>query len=1078
MNPRYYLLLLLTLALAATACHRSEDTEIERPDRYVLLVRDTVAPLSPFDSILLVSLENMARDSQILLAPFSDSMQMNEENLKYYSSVVLLPFVEDSLRLWQRTALERYVEAGGGIVTADDPKIMPYLWHWYEELLQKDFPSADTTAINPVFETFNYAGGRVARFDQCYSQKPDTALGTNVRKAIEFTIGANSIDYGKVQQPLAPEFSQFTRIVLDEDLYEPMEMEILPFGEVLFLERRGKMKLYDPTTEKTKVVAEFDVCTEGNYEDGLHGLALDPGYGRDNFYIYLYYSPPCDTLYQYLSRFVFKHQQLERDSEIVMLRVGVQRETCCHSGGSLEFGPDSLLYLSTGDNTSSKESDGFTPIDERPGRGPFDAQKSSGNTHDLRGKIIRIRPMPDGTYTVPDGNLFPKDGSRGRPEIYAMGCRNPFRITIDPRHNILYWGDVGPDGGEDGRYGPKSYDEYNQARTPGYYGWPYFVGNNKGYPYRNFATDSVGLVQDPVHPHNYSPNNYGSHDLPPARPAMIWYAYQPEPPFQILGAGSRAAMAGPFYYADGIMPLSTVNFPSYYEGKWFIYEWARSWIKVVTFDSLQRPIQIEPFAPQMALSKPIDMKFGPNGALYILEYGNSYFLDNPDARLVKLEFAAGNRPPKARIAVTDPAGAAPHTATFSAAASFDYDRKDSLCYEWFFDRYDEPQSTDAEAHYTFNQPGHYKVILRVIDDLGEVDEIATTIQVGNAAPVIALESERNRSFYFGAGAWPYHLKITDEEDAQSTEGVGTDRALVSYTYVTDYNLRRDLITGKAQLPEGPIEFLENARLIKGSDCYSCHNEELTNVGPAFKNVAARYPATEANIDRLAHKVIAGGNGNWGEAMMSAHPQLDLATTRKMVQYVLSLNDAGRLPLNGSLNFNKHLNSDTLGLYILSATYKDQGSGEYDPVTTRLINIIRPPLVEVEQANEVVGGHVPIGDEWGAFRQVNLKAGGYFRLDKIDLRGINGVNVKLIHAKSGRLELRLDKPTGPAVATANLTPPGENPDWKEVRLAIPPTNGMHDLYFVFEGDQDYEVLSDGRKKAKDMCAVDWAQFEGK
>src|SRR5690606_5368182 len=108
-------------------------------------------------------------------------------------------------------------------------------------------------------------------------------------------------------------------------------------------------------------------------------------------------------------------------------------------------------------------SDGYTPIDERPGRGPFDAQKSSGNTHDLRGKILRIKVNEDGSYRIPEGNLFPKDGSEGRPEIYVMGARNPFRISIDPKTNFLYWGDVGPDSGKDGIQGSKSYDEWNQA---------------------------------------------------------------------------------------------------------------------------------------------------------------------------------------------------------------------------------------------------------------------------------------------------------------------------------------------------------------------------------------------------------------------------------------------------------------------------------------------------------------------------------------------------------------------------------------------------------------------------------------
>src|SRR5256885_14651820 len=91
---------------------------------------------------------------------------------------------------------------------------------------------------------------------------------------------------------------------------------------------------------------------------------------------------------------------------------------------------------------------------------PWDAQKSSANTNDLRGKIIRIHPEPDGAYTIPEGNLFPKGTAKTRPEIYTMGSRNPYRISVDQHTGFLYWGEVGPDANVDsvGR-GPRGYDE-------------------------------------------------------------------------------------------------------------------------------------------------------------------------------------------------------------------------------------------------------------------------------------------------------------------------------------------------------------------------------------------------------------------------------------------------------------------------------------------------------------------------------------------------------------------------------------------------------------------------------------------
>ena len=129
-----------------------------------------------------------------------------------------------------------------------------------------------------------------------------------------------------------------------------------------------------------------------------------------------------------LSRFTLKNGKLDMDSESILLDIPTdRRDHVCHQAGSLAFGPGGLLYLSTGDNTNPFESDGFAPLDEREGHEHMDAMRSAGNSNDLRGKILRILPTETG-YKIPPGNLFAPGKAKTRPEIYVMGCRNPFRI--------------------------------------------------------------------------------------------------------------------------------------------------------------------------------------------------------------------------------------------------------------------------------------------------------------------------------------------------------------------------------------------------------------------------------------------------------------------------------------------------------------------------------------------------------------------------------------------------------------------------------------------------------------------------
>ena len=492
----------------------------------------------------------------------------------------------------------------------------------------------------------------------------------------------------------------FRKVVLDADqqingqwqdtLKDPMELAVAKDGRVFYAQRNGVIKMWSPNTKSTVEVAKIP-CFEG-LEEGMIGITLDPNFEK-NGWIFLNHSLPetgTDANGKKaglirVSRYTLKGQAVDLASEKKIIDIPVQREECCHVGGSLGFDKVGNLYIAIGDNTNPFDSDGYSPHDERPGRSPWDAQKSSANMNDLRGGISRIHPEPNGTYTIPKGNLFPPGTPGTRPEVYVKGTRNGFRLSVDQRNGILYWGDVGPDSGSfDPKRGPGGLDAVMQARGPGYFGWPYSRGENKPYAKIDFAARAeyekgmaaydnavkaakakgqpapAGLKRpetylksepslfDPEHPMNNSPNNTGRHDLPPTQPGFIYYANGPSAKFPAVnGGGGRTAMAGPVYYFDPKNP-SKAKLPKEYDHTLFIYEWSRNWIVAVHLDEHDNiakdadgKLKMERFCPNMTFKRPMDMELGPDGCLYLIEFGTAWG-NNLDTQIVRLEYTGQN----------------------------------------------------------------------------------------------------------------------------------------------------------------------------------------------------------------------------------------------------------------------------------------------------------------------------------------------------------------------------------------------------------------------------------------------------
>ena len=120
------------------------------------------------------------------------------------------------------------------------------------------------------------------------------------------------------------------------------------------------------------------------------------------------------------------------------------------------------------------------------------------------------------------------------------------------------------------------------------------------------------------------------------------------------------------------------------------------------------------------------------------------------------------------------------------------------------------------------------------------------------------------------------------EALKSDSATGTNLAAVAHQLQTDTSVTKI----GTDHPGGLVA--NGAKLIAAGTCTGCHKEKEKLVGPAYIDVAKRYPATEANIAMLANKVINGGKGNWGEIPMSANSAVSNADAREMVQYILSL----------------------------------------------------------------------------------------------------------------------------------------------------------------------------------------------
>ncbi|MEE4543369.1 ThuA domain-containing protein [Streptomyces sp. V4-01] len=530
-------------------------------------------------------------------------------------------------------------------------------------------------------------------------------------------------------------------------LGEPTAMAVLPDRRVLHASRDGSVRLTTPQGA-TSTAGRIPVYTHGG--DGLLGIAVhpDPAAGA---WVYAYYAPPLRTPpgdapqegsaadfaayegHHQLSRFPLTAAgTLDLAGEQPILRVPADRGAWTHHGGHIDFDADGNLLLATGDDSSPFGSDGFAPLDERPHRSPvFDAQRTSANTADLRGKLLRVTVLPDGGYTVPDGNLFPPDTPGARPEVYAMGLRDPVRLSVDAPTGRIFVGDHGPAGSAARpERGPAGQARFLQLTGPANYGWPYAFGDREPYAAVDFATGRSGEPFDLAAPVNDSPRNTGLRELPPVAGAWLAYRGDAVPEFEAHADGA-SPMAGPVYRFDPGAAFRGA-FPSRYDGRFFAYERERGWIKEIAVGEDGAPGEIRPLAASLAPAAPVDVRFGPDGALYVLDGGGA-----AGPALYRLEHAGQDQDPTATVTASATSGPVPLEVEFSPAGSHSADGG-PLAYSWIFEGSSVVEARGPEpVRHRYAAAGTHTAVLAVTDARGRTATTELTVVAGGVRPALS-----------------------------------------------------------------------------------------------------------------------------------------------------------------------------------------------------------------------------------------------------------------------------------------------------------------------------------------------------
>lgn len=328
------------------------------------------------------------------------------------------------------------------------------------------------------------------------------------------------------------------------------------------------------------------------------------------------------------------------------------------------------------------------------------------------GKILRI--AADGS--IPPDN--PYAGQSGKdPRIFASGLRNPFRMQRDPASSKIWVGDVGGNNND-------SREEINLVSYAANYGWPFQEGAN--------------CYSNNCDPYTIPRFSYG-HD------EVSYSGTEPE----------GAVIAGPVYRSNA--------FPSPYQGNLFFADYTNRWIRRLILDSSFQVVSPALFVATPGAGTIVDLRVGPDGALYYLTLGNAWNGSPDAAALRQIKYVGlANSPPIVNILPASAAGPAPLTIQFTSPGTYDPDNGPSpLQYIWYFG--DGATAAGPSASHTYTTNGNYNAVLVVSDGDTEVVSASIPVTVGDP-PIVNITYPAANDTYRAGDLIYFAGAATDAED--------------------------------------------------------------------------------------------------------------------------------------------------------------------------------------------------------------------------------------------------------------------------------------------------------------------------